>query len=453
MTENIDTRIMLRDQPGYEDARRAAVWHSRVPDRYPDAILLAESEQDVIEGVRKARDEGWQVKARAGGHSWTASSLRDGGLLIDLSRLTELTTDPGNRRATVQPGAKGRDLNLLLGEDDLFFPGGHCPTIAIGGFLLQGGWGWLSRKLGPACTNVIAVDVVTADGELRHADRDENTDLLWAARGAGSGYFGIVTRYYLECHPRPKALKLSTYAYPRESMEEVMRWAHAMHDEFPSDVEVQFIASRPQDPPGTLVPGADVVLMVLGFALCDTEEEADTALALLEHCPVREQAVMANPAVPVELEDLYRVFDVVARPEDSFAGDGMWSDADADELVPAFLAMVDDLPTPYSYVLWWPWTEQSLDGCALSITGRHYVSPFAVWPDPAEEGRFDDWAAEQMRRFDHLSKGIQLADENLIARPDSRYMTDENASRLEALRASWDPEGRFHSFLRGAQGS
>jgi FAD/FMN-containing dehydrogenase len=446
-SQGIGERLYLRDDPRYEGARQEAIWHARKPNRFPDAILIAESEQDVIDGVKLAAERGWKVKARAGGHSWTASSVRDGGLLIDLSRLTELTVDIDAGTAIVQPGSKGRDLNNLLAEDDLFFPSGHCPTIAIGGFLLQGGWGWLSRKLGPACISVNAVDVVTATGELVHADENENTDLLWAARGAGSGYFGIITRYYLHCHPRPQAMRLSTYAYPRESMEEVMRWAHSMRTEFPPELE--FIGTYPQDPPGTPVPGAPPVLIVMGFGLFDSDDEAERALALLEQCPVRESALMEQVAVPVTLDDLYNVFDIVARPEDSFAGDSLWSDAGADDLVPAFLTMVDELPTPYSYVLWWPWVPQSLEGCALSITGEHYVSPFAVWIDPDEEGSFAGWAAAQVRRVDHLSKGIQLADENLIARPDARYMSDENTAKLERLRKEWDPTGRFHSFLFG----
>jgi FAD/FMN-containing dehydrogenase len=88
--------------------------------------------------------------------------VREGGLLINLDGLDDLTTDPESQTATVRPGSKGRDLNRQLATEDLFFPTGHCPTIAVGGFLLQGGWGWLSRKYGPACTNVIGFNIAMA---------------------------------------------------------------------------------------------------------------------------------------------------------------------------------------------------------------------------------------------------------------------------------------------------
>jgi FAD/FMN-containing dehydrogenase len=442
-------RVLWRGRPGYEEARRSAVWHSRKPARYPDGVLIAETERDVVDAVKLAGERGMRVKARAGGHSWTASSVREDGLLLDLSRLTDFSIDAGTATASVQPGAKGRDFNRALAEHGLFFPTGHCPTIAIGGFLLQGGWGWLSRDLGPACMSVVAVDVVMATGEIVHADAEHNQELLWAARGAGSGYFGVVVRYHLRCHPRPTVLRMSTYVYPRTSIEAVTRWVQEQHDAWPAGLELQLLATGARDATGEPIEGGEPILMLLAFALFSDEDAAAKALTLLDACPERESALIAQVAVNVTLDQLYDVFDDVARPEDASAGDSLWSDAGPDELVPAFVHMVDELPTPRSYVLCWPWIPRPLEGSALTITGRHYVSPFAVWTDPADEPLYDRWAADQVRAVDHLSKGIQLADENLIARPNARYMSDEHAARLEELRARWDPEGRFHGFLFG----
>jgi FAD/FMN-containing dehydrogenase len=97
----------------------------------------------------------------------------------------------------------GEELAPALNARGRMFPGGHCPSVGLGGFLLQGGQGWNCRTLGWACESVRAIDIVTADGELVHASEDENTDLLWAARGAGPGFFGVVTRFHLRLHPRP----------------------------------------------------------------------------------------------------------------------------------------------------------------------------------------------------------------------------------------------------------
>ena len=158
------------------------------------------------------------------GTSWQGTSVRDGGMLIDLSRLTDVRVDPDSRTASVQPGGRGRELNNLLEPHGLMFPTGHCPGVGIGGFLLQGGWGWNSRLLGPACMGVDAVEVVTAEGELIRADATQHSDYLWAARGAGPGFFGIVTRFEIRAHPRPAAMLGSGYVYPLALLDEVLRW-------------------------------------------------------------------------------------------------------------------------------------------------------------------------------------------------------------------------------------
>jgi FAD/FMN-containing dehydrogenase len=447
--DNLAGRLYWRGDPGYEEARIDPIWHERKPDRYPDGIVMATSEQDVVEAVRLAGELGLRVKARAGGHSWTASSLRDDGLLVDLAGLHEYGVDPEAGTAAVQPGAKGRDLNTELAKYGLFFPTGHCPTIALGGFLLQGGWGWNSRKLGPACLSVTAVDVVTADGEVIHADEEDNPDLLWAARGAGSGYFGIVVRYYLRCYPRSRSFKLSSYVYPGEAMEDTLYWLRSVQEELPSELELEVFGTFPRDEAGEPIAGAQPILMMLAFAIFESDEEGEAALARLEESPTRRQALDAQVAVDTTLDGLYDLVDSVAGEGQAFAGDNLWTDAEADELVPAFMGMVETLPTPASFVLWWPWIPQPFDGASLSISGKTYISPFVAWTDPSGEELYASWPGEQVAAVDHLSNGIQLADENLIARPDARYMTDENAERLERLRGEWDPEGRFHSFLFG----
>ena len=145
-------RILRRGDDGYEELRRRG--HNALkPERYPELIVRPETEAEVVEAVRLARAEGLKVKARSGGHSWTASSVRD-GMLIDLEALDEIIVDPDARTATVQPGVKGDDLGAALRAHGLFFPGGHCPTVCVGGYLLQGGFGWNGRLHGPACASV-----------------------------------------------------------------------------------------------------------------------------------------------------------------------------------------------------------------------------------------------------------------------------------------------------------
>jgi FAD/FMN-containing dehydrogenase len=438
-------RLLLRGEEGYEQARLDAVWQDRKPDRYPDAILLAASEDDVAAGVRYARERGWKVKARSGGHSWTGSSVRDGGLLINLAGLTEISVDPGARTASVQPGTLGKDLATALHPHGLFFPGGHCPTVAIGGFLLQGGWGWHSLLLGPACLSVRAVDVVTADGELIHADAERNTDWLWAARGAASGYFGIVTRFHLDLHPRPTSIFMATDVYPLDVLDEVLTWALEVQGSLPPALEFVILGTTPRAPDGTIGPG-ETSLVVSATALMWDDDDALTAVAVLDTCPVLDRALERVPVARREMDELYASAEATEPEGHRWAVDNMWTNAGAEELVPAVRELFRSVPTGASHIFWYPWHRQPIEGAALSVAGDLYIAAFAGWHDPAEDERMVAWSTDWMRRLEPLSVGIQLADENLVNRP-ARYLSDGHDARLEALRAEHDPDGVFHSFL------
>jgi hypothetical protein len=132
-----------------------------------------------------------------------------------------------------------------------------------------------------------------------------------------------------------------------------------------------------------------------------------------------------------------------------WAVDNMWTDAGADELVPALRDVFLTLPTPASHVFWMRWRPQEIPNAALSVTGDVYIAAFSGWTDPADDERLRRWGLDHMRRLDHLSNGIQLADENLDARPTARYLSDEASARLERLRAEWDPENLFCGYLAG----
>ena len=147
-------------------------------------------------------------------------------LLLDVSRLNAVTIDPRDMRAMVGPGCRGNQVNNLLAAQKLFFPIGHCEGVGLGGFLLQGGFGWHSRAVGMGCENVLAIDYVGADGELRHASPSENAEMYWAARGAGPGFFGVITRFHLKLYPRPKVIGAKLAFYTADHLEEIVRWAH-----------------------------------------------------------------------------------------------------------------------------------------------------------------------------------------------------------------------------------
>jgi FAD/FMN-containing dehydrogenase len=133
--------VFQRGQPGYEEARCAAVWNARKPEREPELIVVAQSTADVVSAVRFARAQGLKLAVRSGGHSWFGASIRDSGLLLDLSQLDAIEIDADARSAAVQPAARSRQLATALAPHRLAFPVGHCASVALGGYLLAGGLG------------------------------------------------------------------------------------------------------------------------------------------------------------------------------------------------------------------------------------------------------------------------------------------------------------------------
>src|SRR5262245_37530456 len=122
-------RTLRRGMDGYEEARCAAVWNALTPQRYPDLIVLAEAEEDLVEAILLAREEGMRVGVRSGGHSWAGNHLRDGGMLLDVSRLDSIAVDAAAMSADVGPGCRGDRALAALAEQDLFFPAGHCEGV------------------------------------------------------------------------------------------------------------------------------------------------------------------------------------------------------------------------------------------------------------------------------------------------------------------------------------
>ena len=195
--------MITRDDPAYEPARRALLWNRRETGRRPEAIVRAATDDDVVRALAFARAHGLRVAVRSGGHSWCGAPLRDGSLLIDLGTRDALRVDAATRTAIVEPAVTGERLAAALAGDGLAFPCGHCPSVALGGYVLAGGVGWNTRAWGMACDHLRALEVVLPDGRRRSATDDTDPDLLWAARGAGPGFCAVVTGFHLDLRPLP----------------------------------------------------------------------------------------------------------------------------------------------------------------------------------------------------------------------------------------------------------
>ena len=448
---HFDGRLIWRGEPDYEEARVGRVFNARRPERMPAGVLEAASEADVVAGVRLARARGLQVSVRAGGHSWAAWSVRDEALLIDLGGLREIDLDPATGIVKVSPSIKGgAELSPYLSERGRMFPGGHCETVGLGGFLLQGGQGWNSRAWGWGCMNVVGIDVVTAAGDLVHADESENSDLLWAARGGGPGFFGAITRFHLRTYPTPRVPIRDTWVFSLDDLEPLLEWTHAVLPTVAATVEPVIAATRlPALPlyPGVARPeGPALILNTTAF--CESTEEGDQLLAAFAEgaCPLVDRA-LGHERVVTALADEFRKM-TEQNPEDHrYAADCSWTEADAAELAPRLREVWSTLPTEHSFSIWYGWApRRPLPDMAFSVEGNVYLAAYAIWTDPADDDSMREWAHRAGARFAEVGHGVYLGDTDFTRRCD-RFMSDAHYRRFREIRSRRDPEGLFCSYL------
>ncbi len=436
-------RHFFRGDDGYEQARRATVWNQRVPERYPEVIVQAVDADDIIGAIRYAKDNGHRVSIRSGGHSWAANHLRDGAVLLDVSRIDHARIDADKRLAVVGPGKGGSVLIADLEAQGLFFPGGHCRGVCVGGYLLQGGYGWNSRVYGPACESVLGVDVITADGEQIHCDADNYADLYWAARGAGPGFFGVVTSFYLKLFPRPAVNAGSLYALPFDLADEVYTWARNVGADVDRRIEMQILASRSVPSMGLESPA----LMLVSPVFAESEDEARKALALVDTCPAADRATIKIPYAPMDMPAWYTSVMTNYLADYRYAADNMWTSAAADDLLPGIRTILETMAAHPAHFLWLNWgPSPPRQDMPYSVEDDIYLALYGAWKDPADDDTYGDWARSNMAAMSHLGSGIQLADENLGQRP-ARFATDEVMAKLDRVRAEYDPDGLFHSWM------
>ncbi|MHC3472751.1 FAD-binding oxidoreductase [Streptomyces sp. 7R007] len=434
--------LHLPGDESFEEACLGRVFNARRPaDRRPAAVLEARTEDDVVEGVRLALERGWQVAVRSGGHSWAAWSVRGDALLIDLGGFREMTYDPDTRIATATPSVKGGDeLNPFLGGFGRFFNGGHCPSVGIGGFLLQGGQGWNARGWGWAAENIVAIDVVTAEGELVRADETHHSDLFWAARGAGPGFFGVVTRFHLRTRPLPGHLAHTVHAYPLDLFDEVMTWLHEAHHTVSDLVEIVAVTQG--------LPEYDEhVLLVTGLSFTDTPEQAAEALAPLHANPYADRALFRVEARPTTLaEQIHGQRE--ANPEGHrYFVDNAWLTGGASDVVPAIRKAFTEHPTPQTFTIWFSMAPlRELPDMAFSLQSEIYCASYVVHDGPERDAELRAWLDEAMAAMQPVTAGQYLGDSDFTVR-QLKFMGDEQWRRLQEIRAVRDPKGLFAGYL------
>lgn len=269
--------ILDTSDAGYDDAR--AIWNGMI-DRRPGLIIRCMSAADVVSAVRFARDNGLLVSVRGGGHGIAGNAVCDGGLMIDLSQMKSVRVDAAAQRAWVEPGATLADVDKETQAAGLIVPTGINSTTGIAGLTLGGGFGWITRKFGLTLDNLVSVEIVTADGELRRASATEDPDLFWALRGGG-GNFGVVTGFEFRLHRFGPNVLSGLVVHPLDDAELVLKNYRAALETAPDELTCWAVIR--QAPPLPFLPaewhGKEV--LILAMCYCGDIAEGEKATARL----------------------------------------------------------------------------------------------------------------------------------------------------------------------------
>ncbi|MFJ8861347.1 FAD-binding oxidoreductase [Streptomyces sp. NPDC102451] len=431
--------IHVPGDPGYDEAR--TVFNGMI-DRRPAVVAQCASGTDVARALRLAREQDLEVAVRGGGHSVAGMALSEGGLVIDLRRMSTVEVDPDARSARVGGGAVMSDLDRATQPYALATTGGRVSTTGVGGFTLGGGSGWLERAFGLACDNLLAADVVTADGSTVHTSADENPELFWALHGGG-GNFGVVTSLTLRLHELP-AMSIALLLLRPENGPEAVRTYRDVMESAPDAAGGACIYIT--GPPEEWVPESLVGRLVCGVLVTYAGTEAelrDVAAPLL--ALEREADVITE----IPYADLQCMLDDPPGMRNYWSAE--YLDGLPDEAVAAYCSGAATMPVPSGtqHVLFPMGGEVARGGADYPLPWRSSpwaVHPFGVWESEEDDERTREWVRRVRGAVMPWASGAVYL--NFIGREGQERVVSgfgEHAyERLSRVKADYDPENVFH---------
>lgn len=432
--------ILRSGDAGFDDAR--VVYNGMFADRKPAVILQCTTTEDVVSAVNFSREAGLIVAVKGGGHSIAGFSAVDGGILIDLSPMNKIDVDAGSKVVEAQPGVKWAEFDAATQEHGLATPGGFISTTGIAGLTLNGGLGFLSRKFGLSCDNLIGAELVTAGGEVIQADESENTDLLWGLRGGG-GNFGIVTEFTFQLHPVTD-IYLSISMYPPDKGADLLR---VYRDAAPSQPEemmsaLLFFEVLPNPMFPEELHNKKVWALMGGYL--GPESEAEPHLKFLTDVP--DHLVHFGVAMPYVMAQQMQD-ESTPNGNQNYWKSGFLNEL-TDEVIEKIARVAPTAPSPHCQVsvigLGGAIARVGEDDTAYSSRNAAYdLSIDNVWEDPAENEKQIKWSRDFFDAIKPNLKGVYL---NFIGdEGDERVRESYGAkySKLADLKRKFDPTNLF----------
>lgn len=441
LREAVRAPVITKDDPGYDEARAV---HNGMFDKHPAVVVRAEQVADVIAAVNYARDAGLDVAVRGGGHSAPGFGTNDDGVVIDLSPMKGVHVDPRARTARAGGGATWGDFNYATYPYGLATTGGIVSTTGVGGLTLGGGIGYLSRGYGLSIDNLLSADVVTADGQVRTANKDENADLFWALRGGG-GNFGVATSFEFQLHP-VKDVYVGLFFYELESAGDLLRF----YREFIKDAPKEYGAFPAFQiaPPLPFIPedrhGDTLCVAVVHWA--GPLDEGENAMK-----PFRDLAsVVAEMVGPMPYPFLNSAFDPIFPKGIRSYWKGNFVTELTDEAIEQHLIHGPKVPevsaTMHLYPINGACHEIASDETAFAYRDANFATVIvAAWQDPGVDAERIQWVRDYYSGTSpHSEAGGYI---NFMSDDDQSRIKENyrgNYDRLVNVKRAYDPDNLFH---------
>lgn len=424
--------LLLPGNAGYDQARRLL---NEAIDKHPALVVQPTGAADVRTAVNFAREHNLLLAVKCGGHSYGGTSTCEGGMQIDLSRMRGVRVDPVSRRAVVAGGSLLGDLDHESMAHGLVTTAGTVSHTGVGGLTLGGGFGRLARRFGLALDNVVSVDVVTADGQLRHASLNENPDLFWGVRGGG-GNFGIVTAFEFQLHPMQRQVVGGALMFPQSRARELLEAYTNISAEAPAELYLDAVMSA-------RMGGAPGVFL---FSTCYSgpPEQAERVLA-----PLRRLGTPLNDTIKaIDYVALQRSTDQTdPRGEGRYLKSGFIDDFPAG-LVDALAAGFGPDPERNSTVFFQHGGRKIGDVAVDATAFPHRRSTYnmfvaASWPLSRDGTPHVKYVREYWKKLEGYTDGfytVEVADEPAT---DIERNYQGNLARLQLVKNKYDPQNLF----------
>jgi FAD/FMN-containing dehydrogenase len=432
LRRHLHGRLLQPGDEGYDAAR--AVWNAMI-DRRPALIVRCADAEDVRTAVSFAGEHGLPVSVKGGGHNVAGKAVCDGGLMIDLSPLKAIRVDPGAATARAESGLLWEEFDRATQDHGLATVGGVVGTTGIAGLTLGGGQGWLTGRFGLTLDNLLAVDLVTADGVARQASADENPDLFWAMRGAGAN-FGVATSFVYRLHPLTTVLG-GMVIHPLDRARDVFRFYR------------DFARTQPDESTtyaGVLTGPDRNVVVALVACYAGPLSEGEHVLA-----PLRGFGrPLADTIAPIP----YLAMQGLIGPSFPHGRRNYWKSGLTDRITDATIDAVVEggrtVPSPQTAIVFADChgAYSRVDNAATAYGHRDLQFDLVIlssWVDPADDERNIEWTRGLFAAVEpELGDGVyvnDLGDDDGSARVRLAY--GDNYDRLALLKRRYDPANLF----------